>query len=217
MILSLSYPISEDSPMYGGGRGFEREVLRSLSCGDATNSFRFSMPNHFGTHVDVPLHFIEGGKSLEEYPPDHWIFNDVEVVECPKKPGDMIEAADVVLIRNTNATLVLFKTGFGRQRAHEDYISRNPGISKDAAIRLRARPKLKAVGIDSISVTAYERRELGREVHRILLGNVGDSEPLCLIEDMNLEMVNSGAIRKVMVAPLMIRGGDGSPCTVWAE
>ncbi|NLP48467.1 MAG: cyclase family protein [Clostridiales bacterium] len=53
------------SPVYPGDPLPEVEFLQSIADGDECNLSALSMGLHTATHVDAPLHFIEGGKSID--------------------------------------------------------------------------------------------------------------------------------------------------------
>src|SRR5438128_9840627 len=44
--------------------------LRRIAEGDTANVSTVSFGDHTGTHVDPPLHFIEGGRTVDELPLD---------------------------------------------------------------------------------------------------------------------------------------------------
>ena len=46
------------------------EPLRRIGKGDTANVSRVSFGDHTGTHVDPPLHFIEGGATADRLPLD---------------------------------------------------------------------------------------------------------------------------------------------------
>lgn len=112
---------------------------------------------------------------------------------------------------------MLLRTGFGVRRARAEYLD-NPYLTLDAAELLSGVAGLRALGIDFLSVTNPRRRELGDEVHRVLLGDAPDGKPLVIIEDLDL---SQGAVidrfRRVFVVPLYVEGVDGMPCTVFGE
>ena len=62
----LSHLIQTSSPGYGGSVGIEVEQVRSLEKGDTSNNQKWSMYNHFGTHMDAPYHFVAHGPSVDE-------------------------------------------------------------------------------------------------------------------------------------------------------
>ena len=44
------------------------EALGDMQRGDLYNLTAFSMCAHNGTHVDAPLHFVKGGRTVDEIP-----------------------------------------------------------------------------------------------------------------------------------------------------
>jgi len=64
-IIDLSHPLGPNTPAYGG----ERDAFRYEKLGDmerdgyAAGAFR--VPEHFGTHVDSPGHFLKGRETVD--------------------------------------------------------------------------------------------------------------------------------------------------------
>ena len=74
-------------------------------------------------------------------------------------------------------------------------------------------PSIRMIGIDWISISPYQDRELGREAHRVFLDQKGRNNPVLLIEDMDL----SGDLKElteVWASPLRVERVDSAPCTV---
>ena len=70
------YDISQEvfsCRVYPGDPKPERTVLQNMSDGAVFNLSAFSMCAHNGTHVDAPLHFFSGGKSIDQVDPDRFI------------------------------------------------------------------------------------------------------------------------------------------------
>ena len=72
---------------------------------------------------------------------------------------------------------------------------------------------VQAIGMDWISVSSFENRELGRQAHRAFLNRDGEGHPVLIIEDMDLSADLNG-LREVWVAPLLVEGIDSAPCTI---
>lgn len=214
----LSHFLGMATPFYGGDGSFQADTLRSMAAGDSCNASRWSFPNHAGTHVDLPRHFITDGMSMDDYPPDFWFFQNVEVIDisaalpCKAISPEMLEEFEV----SPDIELLLLKTGSGRFRATPVYWQEGPVFRPELADHLRSRfSSLRAFGFDTISVSSWTDRPTGREAHRAFLG--GD-KPILLIEDMNLEEIEATRkISSVTVAPLLVKGADAAPCTVIAE
>ncbi len=212
----LSYPLSADTYGYGGKKSISIKKDRSVSKGDSCNTFILRLSSHSGTHIDCPNHFYNSGKKIYEYKVENFIFSRPVVLDCPKSANELVSENDIKsnYKRLKCADLMLLRTGFYKYRTTYKYGTENPGIATEAADFIRRSfSNIKCIGIDTISVSPYQNRELGRETHRILLKDSFRSEPLRLIEDMDLSG-RLDRLKKVYVFPLFAKGLDSSPCTV---
>src|SRR5690349_12491019 len=67
-IIDVTAPLSAHLPVYPGDPRFELGFSHRLSEGGPYNAATLSMGAHAGAHVDAPLHFVEGGASVDELP-----------------------------------------------------------------------------------------------------------------------------------------------------
>ena len=74
-------------------------------------------------------------------------------------------------------------------------------------------PKLRALGLDTVSLACMQHLEEGLEAHRVLLG--GKGRRFLIIEDMDLDH-DLSQLKRVFALPLFIDGVDSAPCTVMA-
>jgi len=213
----LSHEFSERVPVFGGEREVVVSQLTSTVAGDSSNSHSVEIQSHWGTHVDAPRHFFSNGPNIADYPADHFVFTAPQVIKVTLNPSELLKFDSLENMVNKDCDLLLFKSGWAEYRPEPIYFQDNPGISLDLAMMLRSQcPQLRAVGIDWISVSALRHRELGREVHRIILNPEGICSPKLLIEDMNLSDKLCG-LKRVIVAPLRVAAFDSAPCTVLGE
>lgn len=214
----LSHFLGDDTPFYGGDETFQVESVRSIAAGDVCNTSRWSFLNHAGTHVDLPLHFFSEGKSLQEYPPDYWIFSKIALLDLSDRLPVRVVGPEVLkqVQFPSDIELLLIKTGTGELRGTPTYWQAGPVFRPEMADYLRTRfCSLRAIGFDAISVSSWTDRVTGRSAHRAFLGGPA---PILLIEDVNLTPLNvSQRILKVTVAPLLVRETDAAPCTIIAE
>jgi arylformamidase len=214
----LSHFLGTDTPFYGGDGSFQVEQLRSMTAGDNCNSCRWAFPNHAGTHIDLPRHFVPGGRCLDDYPPGFWIFRNSVVIDISTVvPRSIIVSGMLDKARvSASVELLMLKTGFGKFRNSLTYWKENPVFIPELADYLRTRfPSLRVFGFDTISISSWTDRKTGREAHRAFLGG---ERPILLIEDMNLEAVEESMLfPMVTVAPILVAGADAAPCTVIAE
>lgn len=210
----LSHTIATSNPVYGAGNvPMDITNLKSLAHGDSCNTFRFGMENHWGTHIDAPGHFFVDGKQIADYPADTWLFSKPYVLQISLDENQLLEPKDLIKIPE-NTDILLIKSGFGNCRDKEAYYSRNPGFLPETGLWLRKNhPYIRAVGFDFISVSCYQKRDLGRRAHQAFLDPDGAGEPILIIEDMNL-CADLTSLFSVVALPLRIEGIDSSPCTV---
>lgn len=207
--------MDENTPLYGGDKGIKISEHRSIKRGDTANTKKLELNNHSGTHVDYPNHFFINGLTSENYSPDYWVFKRPFLIIKNTIQDSIINLTNEDIESIPKRTdLLIYKTGFGKFRDKESYWKNNPGFAPEVAEILRDNfPNLRAVGMDFISLTAFQNRELGRLAHRKFLG--GD-KPILLIEDMNLDLLESQP-KSLVCAPLLIKGLDGAPINIIAE
>ena len=214
----LSYSLNRETPAYGGGDSLKVQHEKSMETGDSCNTSYWSLSNHLGTHIDFPRHFVQAGKTSGDYSPEFWIFHSPFILDIsPIESGVIIEPESVDM--NTvpdNTDLLVIKTGFCYLREKDIYWGNNPGFAPVLAFFLRKHfPHLRVFGFDSISLSSFAHRETGHEAHKAFLDH---PNPILLLEDMDLSIVDSGIkLKQIIVSPLRVEGADGAPCTVFAE
>lgn len=209
----LSHWLDEHSPMYGNGEGLRLKQTRSIARGDTANTHHLSIPNHIGTHVDAPNHFIPDGACTSDFPASFWVFASPFLLRKSAAPNELIVLTSDELESIPEGTdLLLLKTGFERFREDPTlYCLSNPGLAPQLADDLRERrPTIRAIGIDCISITAFAHREVGRQAHHHFLRG---PSPILPIEDMKLGAITHSPTQ-VVCLPMMVHGLDGAPVSI---
>lgn len=205
----LSFPLSENTPAYGGETGvvsFKR--VRSISNGDTSNNLLLSFPNHIGTHIDFPYHFSNDGKTGVAYPASFWVFDKVGFLE-----STIEEMPEKIKSLPVDIELLILKTGFGARRNEQIYWANQPVIPAAYAAMLRKEfPKLRIFGFDMISLTSKLDRAEGKKAHIAFLLEY----EILVVEDMKLDELETTP-RSVIISPLQIRDADGAPCSIIAN
>lgn len=211
----LSYFMNDQTPLYGGGKGIHISADRSIPDGDTANTKNLKFQNHSGTHIDFPNHFFNEGLKSENYAASFWVFKKPHLINRMSETDEIVNFREEELASIPgDVDFLIFKSGFGTYRSEQKYWMNNPGFSPDLGKILKSRfPSLKVLGMDFISLTSYQNRELGREAHRQFLG--GDN-PILLVEDMDLSSLTATP-QAITCLPLMIEGLDGSPVTIIAK
>lgn len=198
--IDVSIPLEQGITVWPGDP--ELEVIRfaSIAAGDGANVSRLAMSAHTGTHVDAPLHFIDGGGGAGDLDLDALI-GRATVLDA----GDRA-LADAGLVESAGPSLgerVLLKTRNSRRRwwresFRNDYVC----LSEGGAAALVA-SGVKLVGVDGPSVGAPG--DDGDRVHRLLL-----QAGICLLEGLDLSTVTAGHY-ELLCLPLRFIGADGAP------
>lgn len=214
----LSYPLHPQLSAYGNGPTIEIKPGNRMANGDNNNTSLLSFSAHFGTHIDFPRHFSEGGASGTLYSAGDFVFQRVTLVEIDYRdiPGFIIQPAHIpVEALHEDTGLLLIKTHLCHQRDADIYWENNPGLAPELAGFLKEKmPRLSAVGIDLISLSSWQRRDVGRVAHREFL----TEHNLLVIEDMDLTIVDSRTrFETVIASPLRFQDADGGPATVFAK
>ncbi len=217
----LSHAIKENTPLYGNTPPPRILAHSRISEGDSSNTAILSIHNHTGTHIDAPKHFVDDGKAISEYTLDELVFEYPVIVDCPKDDASLITPEDLQYASHMlqKSDCLLLRTGFGQFRDEEKYRTHNPGIAPDTILWIRKEyPNIRCIGIDTISISSFQHRTVGREAHRAAFAiEAGLGEPLLLIEDMNLDVLSSSELKYVIVFPWQVNNIDSAPCSVLAE
>ena len=214
----LSHFINKLTPGYGGKVGFDCNEASSIKKGRTANSVDLHFNNHSSTHIDFPRHFDDEGKSLNDYPADFWFFQKIHMLKYEAKENEIIDVSNLNLKDVPSDTeFLLIKTGFEKFRMEKVYWNNNPGYAPALGHFLRQKfPLLRAIGFDSISLTSFQNRELGREAHNAFLSPYENRNPILIVEDMHLSELESHP-KSLVCSPLLLDEGDGAPVTVIAE
>jgi len=213
----LSHVLSNETPVYGNGVKPSIESDKAISQGDSCNTLFLKMSNHSGSHVDVERHFVDGGRTIEDYSPSEWFFNSPLLVDVKPIASNIIGVDEVDKALDgveNDADLIIFRTGMEQYRGEDRFWNEPPGFSPELLSWLKLRfPSFSAVGMDTISISSFKNRPVGRKAHQEFLSN-----GIRIFEDLALMHIdNPDALRRVMVFPLRVIHGDGAPITMIGE
>ena len=187
------YDISQEvfgCEVYPGDPKPEMEIKLKISEGAACHLSAFSMCAHNGTHVDAPLHFIDGGKSIDRIDPDQFI-------------GYAFVAAHEGMLLAADAERILKTAAEQDTRAAERILVKGRAVVTAEAARVFADKGIKLFGNESQTVGP---EAAPMEVHLIMLG-----AGIVLLEGIRLADVGEG-VYLLHAAPLNLGGAEGAPC-----
>ena len=212
----LSHVLDENTPSYGGRDKLIIEQPSRIVEGRSANSSKWTFTNnHLGTHIDVPRHFFDSGKTITDYSPRDWIFKKIQIIDVPCEMADLIGKEAIEYKIKSDIDLLLIRTNYEKYRSIDKYWNDNPGLSPELGLWLRENfLNLRAIGFDFISLTSWRYRDIGKEAHKVFLDPDGKYNPILIIEDMSLAQINN-EISEVIIAPLFINRSNGSPVTIF--
>ncbi len=198
--IDISVPLQSGMVYWPDHPPVRIERVKNIECGDIANVSAISISSHTGTHIDSPLHFLRGGKSIENMPLEATVgparviqIKDTESVKSEELRKHRIRRGERVLFKTRNS-LRCWKTN----TFIEDFVF----ITKEAA-RFLAERGVKVVGIDYLSVGGFKGDIV--ETHHILL-----KAGVWIIEGLDLSQVKPGRYELICL-PLKLKQGDGAP------
>jgi arylformamidase len=204
----VSLVIRADMPTWPGEDGPRITPLRRIAKGDSANVSVVTFGNHTGTHVDPPIHFIEGAGTVDNLPVDALV-GPCRVLAFDG-PGHInatwLDRAGVPAATER----ILFKT-----RNSERWREPMPPFDRDfvALDRTAARwcvdHRLVLVGIDYLSIEPQGPEKEGYPTHKQLLG-----AGIVIIEGLDLKDVAAGDY-EIACGAIKFEDGDGAPARVF--
>lgn len=199
-IWDISVPVSPTLPVWPGDPTVELERYMSLAA-DGANVTRLACSVHVGTHVDAPLHHIEGGTTVDRL-----------ALETLVGPALVVETAAAAVTAETLEELalpegtvrLLLKTRNSELWASADRAFRRDyvALTPDAAEWVVQRG-IRLLGVDYLSVQLFDDER--PDTHRTLLG-----AGVILLEGADLSAVPPGDYLLACL-PVKLEGADGAP------
>jgi arylformamidase len=196
----ISVPISSRLPVFEGDPPIVVERVAAMSAGAVCNVSRADLGLHSGTHIDAPVHFIEGAAGIEGVPLDA-LAGHAHVVDARALPGNIDAAAVASLDIPQGTRRLLFASRNSELWARPAFSRDFAALTADAAQALVARG-VSLVGIDYLSIAPFGDPA---PTHIALL-----EAGVVIVEGLDLRGVAGGAWEMVCL-PILVPGADGAP------
>jgi arylformamidase len=205
--IDISVRLLPDMPVWPGSVGLRMDVVQALSRGGESNVTRLDMDVHCGTHVEGPLHVLDGGESVESYPlevfvgaawvADLWEADHIGPAELDRAsiPADF----ERILLRTRNSL-------FWKDPSHL-FRSDFAGLTAEGATWMVSRGA-NLIGADYLSVQLFAD---DLETHRVLLRG-----GCAILEGLNLADVDPGPYRLTCL-PLRLANTEAAPARAILE
>jgi len=236
-IVDLTQPLTETTPViqlpppFANTPGLSRtEISHYDERGPAWAWYTLTIGEHVGTHLDAPIHWVTGkdGADVGSIPPQTLVGPACVIdktAETGADHGTLLTVADLEGWEADNGRIpdgawVLFRTGWGsRAQDQEAFLNvgengpETPGPDVDASRWLANERAISGFGVETVGIDAGAAGGFDPPfpLHNFLLG----AGRLGLTQLANLERLPlTGAL--LVVAPLRLVGGTGSPSRVYA-
>lgn len=200
-IYDITVGITPTMPVWPGDPPVALTRVNSISEGANANVSRLDAGVHTGTHVDAPIHFIDGAASVDSLSLKV-LTGRAYVVSLPRAKvldAATLEAADIP----PRTRRVLFKTRNSDIWARGEKTFQTTFVGVDASgAKWLVRKGVHLVGIDYLSIAPFHQ---SRETHRTLL-----EAGVVIVEGLDLSKVSQGRYT-LYCLPMKLIGSDGAP------
>ncbi|NNL95294.1 MAG: cyclase family protein [Xanthomonadales bacterium] len=227
----LSHPYSEETLYWPTSDTFHKETVFEghTEGGWYYTAYSFTTAEHGGTHIDAPIHFFEGRKTVDQLAVSQLIGPAIVIdvrAAVSQNPDYQVSARDLELWEALHGpipggSIVLINTGFAERwpdaAAYLGTAERGesavpllhfPGLQELGA-RLLVERGIKAVGLDTASIDYGQSRDFIS--HRVLFeANIPAFENLADLSAIPA----TGSF--VVAMPMKIENGSGAPLRVAA-
>jgi len=230
--IDLSHDFSEDTIYWVTAEPFTRTTAAEglTDKGYYYSAYNFSAAEHGGTHIDAPVHFAKGAKTVDQLEPSQLIGPGVKIDVSAKAAANrdyLIRVDDFKQWESANGELpdgciVLLQTGFGKYWPDKmRYLGTDqkgpdavrdlhfPGLDPAAAKWLVENRKIKAIGLDTASIDYGQSTEFASHVE-LMTNNIPAFENVA-----NLDQLPAMGFQ-IMALPMKIKGGSGAPLRIVA-
>lgn len=202
-LIDLTHTFTDDMPVYPGD-----PCSRLYQCctieNEGVSDHKIESCMHVGTHIDAPLHMIEGGAYISEIPLDKCEGRGVLI---DARGHNTIDADLVEQHTIQSGDIVLFWTGWGKKFRDADYFENWPVLTPECGNALAER-KVHMVGMDIAGPDIDE----SFPVHKILL-----AQDILIAENLtNLDALENIKNFIVRAQPMKYEA-DAAPARIYAE
>lgn len=224
-VVDLSHVLNSATPDFFGEKDIYHFDHAISAREDGYSTGCFQTPEHYGTHIDAPVHFARGAEPVDKIPVARLVLPAVAIDvrdQVNKNPDFELSVAAIRDWENQHKqippnAIVLLLTGWSKywgceqkyRNADSSEQMHFPGYSAEAARFLVEERKVVAIGIDTLSIDPGNSKTF--PVHKIV-----GSHNVYGIENLhNLDQLPATDIL-LFSGPLAIEGGSGCPARVIA-
>ncbi len=199
--IDITVSIDSATPVWPGDPAPVISRIAAHESGDGYQLSEAFFGLHTGTHIDAPLHFIQGAKDITALSIDKMI-GEVRVLDATAIK--IITAAWLEDKAVQQGERLIFKTLNYPLKEPVHYKEEFTALDESATGFLAAK-KIRFAGIDGLSIAIYPSL---REAHVTLL-----KEEIIIAENLHLEEIDAGMYDMICL-PVKITGAEAAPARV---
>jgi arylformamidase len=198
--LDISVPIRTGMVTFEGDPTVHLERATSMADGAVCNVSRLDFGVHSGTHIDAPVHFIDGAAGIEAIDLD-LLVGPATVIDARHVEGSFDAAAIANLGIVAGTKRLLFRSRNSELWNEPGFDGSFSGVTGDGA-RALVELGVRLVGADYLSIAPFGDPT---PTHVALLG-----AGVVIVEGLDLRAVEPG-VYDLICLPVLIPGSDGGP------
>jgi kynurenine formamidase len=230
--IDLSYDYSSETIYWPTAEPFALETVSAgmTEKGYYYSAYKFCAAEHGGTHIDAPIHFADGRKTVDEISITQLIAPAVKVDVSERaiaNPDYQINVEDFTSWESQHGkipdgSIVLLQTGYGQywpdrvkylgtdKRGPEGVAELHfPGLHPEAAKWLVDNRKINAIGLDTASIDHGQSKTF--DSHVTLMGqDIPAFENVAHLDQVPVVGAH------IIALPMKIKGGSGGPLRIVA-
>jgi kynurenine formamidase len=224
LLVDLSHEFREDFPGFPGAPPTSRETAVTIPANGFYGQV-WTIWEHICTHMDVPAHFIDGGRTSPELTLEELVA-PIAVVDisgrAAREPDTVVSVDDLVRYERRHgrvphgAVVAMYSGWEARAGSVEAYRNtdaggtmRFPGFGKDAVDWLLERRQIRGIGVDTMSLDHGSSATF--DVHLTVLG--ADRYGVENLRNLR-QLPARGAT--IVLGLIPWREGSGGPCRAFA-
>jgi kynurenine formamidase len=224
-LVDLTHVYSEDFPLFPGAAKTTRETVVTVQK-DGFYGQRWGFWEHTCTHMDVPAHFVAGGRTSPEMTLRE-LMGPIVVIDISSRverdPDTVVTRRDLRRFERRHgriprgAVVAMYSGWESRADSEAEYRNtdaggtmRFPGFGKEAVEWLLARRSIRGIGVDTMSLDPGSSSTF--ETHLTLLG--ADRYGVENLRNLG-KLPPRGATVTLGLIPW--REGSGGPCRAFAR
>ncbi|MBC7959806.1 MAG: cyclase family protein [Vallitaleaceae bacterium] len=196
-IYDISMTITEDIMVYNNLDKKKPRLVQSANFAQNRHyETDITMNLHTGTHIDAPLHMIEGGATMSVYAIEQYM-TSAKVLDLTQI-SDCITEKDLIERDIQEGDFVLFKT----KNSYEEVFNKSFVFLEKSGANYLARIGIKGVGTDALGI---ERSQPDHETHKVLF-----EKGIIILEGLRLKEIQEGTYQLIAL-PIKILSTEAAP------